>query len=738
MNWIPWLFGLWTFLVTGGVLLGSEPVQIRAVWTETSTRLSIVGSPKEDWFLESSGDLISWERDPASAPLASGSEAGAPERTLPRSDPAPRRFLRARRTQGLFDGAVMRTLHLRFQQPDWNDLLFQAHGTTSNVPGRLEVDNGRILDGVGARYRGYSSFFASGPKKSINLTLDHLNPENRLLGFESVNLNNGFLDPTLIREPLFFTAFRRHAPSPRAALARVFINDQNRGVYSMAQQADRDLLREWFPSDSGDRWMTPSTRGSSSLVWLGTNRVAYEPGYELKSTANTNTAWNRLLTAIEVLDKDPATGDPALLEKHFAVDDWLWFLALENVFADDDSYWKKGSDYGFYFEPEGGRFHPLQHDGNESFNLGHVELSPVEGESDPTRPILRRFLSVPEWRQRYLAHIRTLLDDSLHPGILLPEIDRWIALGEPTILADPIRGTSDDEYRQGVTQLKTFVTQRHAFLKAHKELAVTPPLILSVSTPPSPTPASGVVLRAQVSGGIPGRKLDSVWLHHRAGPVGRFLRSQMWDDGNHDDGAPGDGLHAVALPAFPAGTRVAYYVEARAADGVRTTSFHPAGTERGALVYSVVPAQGGSSPVRINELVADNVSVLKDPQGQHDDYVELWNSSTQTVFLGGCYLSDDPAEPRKWRFPEDVSLAPGAYLLVWLDGDVGDAPGLHAGFKLDRDGETLLLVDRDDRFNALLDSTSFGPLLNDQAWGRPASQPDTFEIQTPSPGAPNP
>jgi hypothetical protein len=50
----------------------------------------------------------------------------------------------------------------------------------------------------------------------------------------------------------------------------------------------------------------------------------------------------------------------------------------------------------------------------------------------------------------------------------------------------------------------------------------------------------------------------------------------------------------------------------------------------------------------------------------------------------------------------------------------------------------VLLVDRDDRFNALLDSVTFGRLSRDQAWGRPSSQPDTFRTLSPSPGAPNP
>ncbi|MEY4325627.1 MAG: hypothetical protein RIS24_1798 [Verrucomicrobiota bacterium] len=106
--------------------------------------------------------------------------------------------------------------------------------------------------------------------------------------------------------------------------------------------------------------------------------------------------------------------------------------------------------------------------------------------------------------------------------------------------------------------------------------------------------------------------------------------------------------------------------------------------------------------------------------------------------LTDCYLTDDPAQPRQWRFPSDAVLEPEGYLLIWLDEDTAGSPGLHANFKLNREGETLWLVDRDDRFNALLDAVTFGPLARDQAWGRSASQSETFRTLPPSPGMANP
>ncbi len=735
--WLPMLFGFAGWV--GGGALRADPARIRSLWVGTEAKVSLVGSASDEWFLESSTGLTRWVRDPSAAPLASGPAALATERSLPLPGAGDLAFIRAVRTAGLFDDSFVRTFQLTFQQPNWQELLVQAHGTDSNVVCRLEVDNGRVLEGVGARYKGYSSFAPDRDKNSLNLTLDFQIPTQRLLGYETINLNNGWGDPTLLREAIYFGVFTRYAPGPRAAMARVFVNGRNRGVYSLAQQEDSDLIREWFPSAKGDRWRTPNkTQGASSFQWIGTNIVDYQRHYELKTTPDPTQAWQRLVRAIDVLNNTPAAQRAEVLDTHFAVDAWLWFLVLENLFVEDDSYWHKGADYSFYHEPESGRIHPIQHDGNEGFVSSFTELSPVQGENDPNRPILKQLLSVPEWRQRYLAHMRTVLEESFNPEVLTPWIDRLAALSEPAILADPIRPMSEAEYRDGLREMKQFVTHRYAFLKKHPELNAAAPSILSVAVPPSPTPETGALITARVGSGMPGRKIDSVWLHYRAGVAGRFQRIQMPDDGKSGDGAAGDGTHAATIPAFPAGTRVAYYVEARAADAARTAKFHPPRTERGALAYLVTPAQGGASPVRINELVADNGTVLRDPQGEFEDYVELHNTSGALVSLAGCHLSDDPTQPRKWRFPDEAVIQPGGFLLVWLDEDGSDAPGLHANFKLDRDGETLLLVDRDNRFNALLDSVTFGPLGRDQAWARPSDQPDTYRSLPPTPGTTNP
>lgn len=120
--------------------------------------------------------------------------------------------------------------------------------------------------------------------------------------------------------------------------------------------------------------------------------------------------------------------------------------------------------------------------------------------------------------------------------------------------------------------------------------------------------------------------------------------------------------------------------------------------------------------LRINEFQASNVATLTDEEGIYSDWIELYNSSTSSVNLTGWSLTDDPAMPRKWVFP-NVSLNAGDYLVVFASGNDRRIAGkpLHVGFKLSADGEYLALNAPDG--NA---STVFNPYPEqapDQSYG---------------------
>jgi len=136
----------------------------------------------------------------------------------------------------------------------------------------------------------------------------------------------------------------------------------------------------------------------------------------------------------------------------------------------------------------------------------------------------------------------------------------------------------------------------------------------------------------------------------------------------------------------------------------------------------------------INEFMADNVTTIADENGEYDDWVEFYNSYPGTVNMEGLFLTDDPAIPNKWQFPE-VHIPPDSFLLVWADDDEEQGP-LHTNFKLSADGEFIGLYEIDGV--TPIDTLIFGPQYEDISFGRyPDGEDDWVFMINPTPEAPN-
>ncbi|MEZ6019104.1 MAG: lamin tail domain-containing protein [Planctomycetota bacterium] len=98
------------------------------------------------------------------------------------------------------------------------------------------------------------------------------------------------------------------------------------------------------------------------------------------------------------------------------------------------------------------------------------------------------------------------------------------------------------------------------------------------------------------------------------------------------------------------------------------------------------PVQG-TGPVVISEVLA--AASKASEASDQGDWVELWNRSEKEVSLKGWSLSDDPATPGAFAFPDRLRLAPGARLVIRCLGK-GATPG-SAPFKLSKKGEVVYL-----------------------------------------------
>ena len=658
----------------------------------------------------------------------------------------------------LYDPELVRDFDFTFTSPDWERQL-SAVGDVGNVRAQLRV-GAEELEDVGVRYKGLSSTFVQSRKKPLNLSTDSFVPGQRLLGYDTVNLNNGYSDPSFVREALTTEMLRPYMPAQQTSFAAVDVNGEHLGLYLAAEQVEGTFVSEWFPGGDGILIKADPPAGPgmgartfhSALEWEGEDASAYEPLYEVKSDGMEGAGLAAIVHAARVLDApvleggtadgDVATAVPEVLD----VDRALWYLAANNLFVNYDSYYF-GHNYYLYLAPEDGLLHMLLWDTSLSF--GGLELGSWDGdgqgprvhplalEDSDERPVVRRLLSVGEWRADYLAHYRILLASAFDPDALASRGAELQALARPRLETDPNRLFTLAEFDRNLYEevrsranmgpggsspgVVEFARERSEWLRSLPLLA-DPDQRLEEHTlqPAAPGHAEDALVTARFGGTD---AVASASLVYRV-DGGRPSTVTLTPDG---------GAWRAVIPGQRGGSSVAYYVRVETADG--RSAFYPPANLTQSWAYDVAPPElpmAEPGDLVVNELQALNDSTVADEEGEYDDWVELHNRGDEAISLAGLYLSDDATDP--WAFPlPDATLGAGEYLLVWCDNDPEQGP-LHAPFALSGDGESLILSSDD----AIVDQVDFGSQETDVSLAR---LPDGFgawvACTTPTPGAAN-
>ena len=669
-----------------------------------------------------------------------------------------------------FDLATVHDYKLTFDRADWESAL----AADQTVQADIEVDGVALAD-VAVAYKGNSSQRGAGRKKPLNITFDANVAGQTVGGHDVINFNNGFSDPTFVREALTSKSLSPFMPMPRIGWARVHVNGAYFGFYVAVEQIEGTFIKHWFRSNNGWRFkadppeaaapdiaagdddaLSPDQRPGgggfgASLAWLGEDLALYKSRYELKTPDAGDTAWTGLRELTRALDAPTGAGGaaeadlPAALADHLDVDRVLWYVAAMNLFANFDSYYV-GHNYFLWRADEDERFHILAWDINESFGTfpgGGVDTADTAALArvDPFHmtsgsgagPLLRRVVTNPAWRADYLAHYRTLLSAAFAPAGIERDGTAMQAIIAASVKSDPnpLYGTSffeagllDDVRLAGgggggggggrpAPGIVKLVTLRTQHLAALPDLQ--PPAGNVYDATRDQTPGAPT----SADDVLIGLRWDGAFLGEPPSTVslryavdgGRTVELPM-------PSAVEGGLQQwrATIPQQPAGTDVTYYLRAVWPDG--KVVFVPAANLTRPSTYTVAGVQlppAADSDLVINEVLADNGVGDVDEAGEHEDWVELFNKGTAPIDLAGYFLSDDPTKPDAWQLP-DVTLAPGAFLAIWCDEDGSQGP-LHANFKLSKAGELVQLATRD----AVVDSVTFGAQTTDVSWAR---QPD--------------
>ena len=644
----------------------------------------------------------------------------------------------------LYDVSAYRTIYLEFAQPNYWTLLTNNYSSETEIPATMIVDGVSYAD-VGVRFRGNTSYLWLPPgsqKKSFNIRTDAFVPDQEIMGYDNLNLNNGFHDPTFLREFTTYWVMRQYGPAPGCNFVKLYINNQYWGVYINVQQPNKDFVRQWWRSDDGNRYRgLPTTggfgNGRCALTWLGSLPSSYLSAYQAKQGDGTD-----LMLCCDILNNTPAAQLPAALPVIFNVDQFYRYAAVMNIMLQLDSYLGSGKDHFLYHDDVYGQFHMFPFDVNESLGAenGTATTSMWEYTTYSTRPCFSKTLVIPAWRERYIAHYRTIAEEIMSWSVLGPLLMQYHAMIAADVVADTKKIYTTAQFYDNLTQnvtvasgpvgsphtvlgLQPLIQGRAGYLSTYPDLTAPRAALAGLQhQPAAPFPTQSVTITVLASG--PSATV-SLWSRL----VGPFTEAPMFDDGAHGDGAANDGVWGVILPPLQPGALLEYYVQAATPAGALT--FLPKTAEHQSNWFQV-GWPTGTSDISINELLAVNNSVIQDPAGEWDDYVELHNAAGVPTPVGGMFLTDNLLNPTKFMIPPGTTIPATGQLLIWCDEDGGQGP-LHANFKLSSNGEPVALFATDGI--TLLDLFTFGPQVADVSTGRlfdGAGPWVTFPVPTPA------
>lgn len=558
-----------------------------------------------------------------------------------------------------FADGVVREIRIAFTSQGWYDTLYNSHANDPEdpyFPASFEAD-GVVIPQIGVRFKGNSSFKDSNVKKSFKLDFDAYDGDASFFGMIKLNLNNGFRDPTMLREKLFLDFAARFVPAPRVTFVRLLVNGTYWGLYSAVEQVDGAFVQNRFGDDEDGNLFkaqasedggNPPREGWSDLTYLGSDPADYKKYYQLK-TNEVADDYTQLIDLTKVLNNSAPSSFPKKLVPVLDVRGALYALALNNVFVNLDSYNGSAHNYYIYDRDDTGTFVYIPWDTGLSFGRFLMTISRDEDPlqigpfwlptlSDPggqpvavSRPLMERLWANSTYRNDYLCAIRELLESGFDKATMSRRITQLAKVIRADFKADPNKMYSDAQFEESLTTdipderepiygLVSFVERRAAALRAHLETL-------------SPTCSN----------------------------------------------AASDLLGVL----------------------------------------------------RINEVMADNVKAMVDPDDPSDypDWVELYNSGSKSVGLKGLYLSDDVIAPTKHRISASVVIPPKGFIVLLADNDA-DEGRRHLGFRLAGDGDSVSVVAADG--HTFLDSTSFGQQAPDVARGRSPDGTGTWSLLDPA------
>ena len=504
---------------------------------------------------------------------------------------------------GLFDPTVVRELHVNFENDDYHNILTEGFFNTPSmrIPASVTF-NGATLDSVGVRYKGNSTFCLPTQQNNVkvpyNLDFNYWISGQNLMDYNKVKLANAWLDPTYCKEYIASRIYRKYLPTPEINLVALNSQGNYTGLYVNTESINKQFLEKHYGEDEGvlfkcdgagvfcDENGNGTEGGTPSLAYLGTDSTSYYDSYTIKS----DHGWEELMNLISTLEYTPDN-----IEDVINMDRVMWAMAVNTVTNNLDTYNGYYVHNYYLYQDVEGRFQMIPWDLDNTFGgaiLGFSFFTPNDlyhfdpffggWDNSDYRPLIDLIYNTPMYRKQFIAHIKTVMEESMNQDEIAQEISSFQNLASSYASNDSNGLFSMENYTSNVQEafwstgfnwgfagILSTIEERMAFLSSHTEINVPAPILGNLSI------VNGV---AQIAA----YDADEIQLRWTTNSIAsNFQSTVMVDDGTQGDEFASDGIFSIPMPNND-GADIKFYIRATNSEAM---SLSPARAEYEYYIY---------------------------------------------------------------------------------------------------------------------------------------------------------
>jgi spore coat protein CotH len=364
----------------------------------------------------------------------------------------------AQTSDDLFNEGVVQTLDITMHSRDWETL--RANFTSNDFYPADVAWNGLRVRNVGVRSRGLGS--RSGVKPGLEVNFAHYSSRGQFLGMRALVLDNLITDPSMIRERVAMSFLRRlGVPAPREVHANLFVNGQLYGVYAIIEPVDIVFVQRWLGENGGAlyefHWLTEYFG-----TFLGEDLDLYPPLFEPRSqeTRSIFDLFDPIRELFRTINQAPSEAFRDAVNARLDLDSTLRLIAGESFLAEwDGILGYAGMNNLYLYRPETSaqaRLFPW--DADHSFHAADYPLLAGAAEN----VLMRRMLEDPVLRARYFDLVLEAVGLASSGEWLAREITNDYLQIRDSVMADPLKPYSNDEFDAAFAELLSFARTRPA------------------------------------------------------------------------------------------------------------------------------------------------------------------------------------------------------------------------------------------------------------------------------------